>query len=99
MPKAPSSRSDDKGLRTTLAFNWIRQETLLATRGDPSEPGRGMTYIKLGAERKVTYRSGGDSFVAVVQSANVRDLADPAQWWGLDRPADWCVLIQREVIP
>jgi hypothetical protein len=43
--------------------------------------------------------SGGDAFVAMVESANLRDFHDPTHRRRLDRSADWRVLTQRQVRP
>jgi peptidyl-tRNA hydrolase len=43
--------------------------------------------------------SGGHAFVAVVQSANLRDFHDPTHRRRLNRSTDWCVLGQRQVSP
>jgi hypothetical protein len=43
--------------------------------------------------------SGGDAFVAMVESANLRVFDDPAHRRRLDRSANWRVLAQRQVSP
>jgi hypothetical protein len=43
--------------------------------------------------------SGGHAFVAMVQSANLRDFHDPTHRRRLNRSTDWCVLGQRQVSP
>ena len=49
------------------------------------------------ARRRRERRSGGATFVVVMQPANVRDLDDRAAGWRLGNPRDGSILVQREV--
>lgn len=65
---------------------------------DPVRRARSMTQVGQTNERfvrRILGCSGSDSFVAMVQAADLRDFNDPSLPDLLDRPADRRVLSQR----
>jgi uncharacterized damage-inducible protein DinB len=79
------SPSDSARTRLAIAFN--------DTNRASERPRPGRECAKSGA------CSGGNAFVAMVESANLRDFHDPTHRRRLDRSADWRVLTQRQVSP
>jgi hypothetical protein len=45
----------------------------------------------------VMHHSSGDSFVAMVQAANLPDLYDPTDRGSLDSPGDRSIFVQRQM--
>jgi hypothetical protein len=95
LPKSPSALFDDTELLEILTFDWIQHDNLVALRravpGRTDEwPGKNSAY-----DGRVPSQSGLDSFVTMVQPANLWNLHDPAQRWRLNGPADRGILAQR----
>jgi hypothetical protein len=82
-----------KKLRETRIFSLICAELrqgLAAT----SRAGQRHSLRELGPEKMTPIWSGSDSFVAMVQATDLRDLPDSAQVRRLNRSADRSVLVQ-----